>query len=90
VLDHAARGSSRTLEEVTMAGIGRYKLSDAIPRSQAGGRPAGGSPSDARVTEVEQVRQAQESRKARNAGVSTRERMVDIGRGQQQAGRQGS
>ena len=41
-------------------------------------------------TSAEQVREGQESQEAREAQASTRERMVDIGRGNQQAGRQGS
>ena len=38
----------------------------------------------------EQQRAAQEAKNAANAQSSTRDRMVDIGRGNQQAGRQGS
>jgi hypothetical protein len=37
---------------------------------------------------AEQVREARESAQAKNAEVSGRDRMVDIGRGNQQAGRQ--
>jgi hypothetical protein len=37
---------------------------------------------------AEQVREARESSQAKNAEGSTRDRMVDIGRGNQQAGRQ--
>jgi hypothetical protein len=37
---------------------------------------------------AEQVREARESNQAKNAEASTRDRMVDIGRGNQQAGRQ--
>ena len=39
---------------------------------------------------AEQAREADEGRQARGAGPSNRDRMVDIGRGNQQAGRQGS
>jgi hypothetical protein len=42
----------------------------------------------AKTVEAEQVREARESAEARNAEASTRDRMVDIGRGNQQAGRQ--
>jgi hypothetical protein len=38
--------------------------------------------------DAEQVREARESSQAKNAEGSTRDRMVDIGRGNQQAGRQ--
>ena len=38
---------------------------------------------------AEQTREAKESEKAHSAEASNRERMVDIGRGNQQAGRQG-
>jgi hypothetical protein len=38
--------------------------------------------------DAEQVREARESAQARNAEASSRDRMVDIGRGNQQAGRQ--
>ena len=37
---------------------------------------------------AEQVREARESSQAKNAEASVRDRMVDIGRGNQQAGRQ--
>jgi hypothetical protein len=92
-----------------MAGLGRFKMTDALPPEQraraeatqpdaAGppgptGRPrkgkrktAGGAAS--RGSDAEQVREARESAQARNAEASTRDRMVDIGRGTQQAGRQ--
>ncbi|WP_422925700.1 hypothetical protein [Singulisphaera sp. PoT] len=36
---------------------------------------------------AEQLREAEESRQAQNSGPSIRERMVDIGRGNQQSGR---
>ncbi len=91
-----------------MAGIGRYKLTDAIPpeqritpdpaqpgsgwsgrgkgnrkkRAGKGGAPGSGAQS------AEQVREAGESAQAKNAEASVRDRMVDIGRGTQQAGRQ--
>jgi hypothetical protein len=39
---------------------------------------------------AEQLREARESTQAKNAEASSRDRMVDIGRGNQQAGRQRS
>lgn len=95
-----------------MAGLGRFKMTDAIPPEQrakaeaaepdaegppgATGRPRkgkrkrpGGAGKAASVgLNSEQVREARESEQARNAEASTRDRMVDIGRGNQQAGRQ--
>jgi hypothetical protein len=102
-----------------MAGVGRFKLSDAMRehRAQAelaqpqgagqGGVPArkgkgtgkvkgrgkgqsaleAGRPSSAGLA-AEQLREARESAQAKNAEASTRDRMVEIGRGGQQAGRQ--
>jgi hypothetical protein len=74
-----------------MAGIGRYKLSDALrpPRRPAGG-DKGGKTRRTHEDTVEQTREAKESEGARRAEASIRDRMVDIGRGNQQAGRQGS
>ena len=40
-------------------------------------------------TNAEQERESRKDKDARNATASNRERMVDIGRGNQQAGRQG-
>ena len=98
-----------------MSGIGKFKLTDALPKSQAddlGGevnpsRPGAkvpgqgsgktkGKSKKAKVGKVEgthdlaaeQLREARESAKAKNAGASIRGHMVDIGRGNQQAGRQ--
>ncbi|HZW30548.1 MAG TPA: hypothetical protein VFF52_07570 [Isosphaeraceae bacterium] len=53
------------------------------------GRPAGeaGKSSSAGLA-AEQLREARESTQAKNAEASTRDRMVEIGRGNQQAGRQ--
>ena len=73
-----------------MAGIGRYKLSDAMPKPQKEGGKKGGRPMQAPEIAAEQTREARESEQARSAEASNRERMVDIGRGNQQAGRQGS
>jgi hypothetical protein len=99
-----------------MAGLGRFKMTDALPpeqraaaesslsddRGQAGsprragkgkrkgqGRSTGKSgQATANALDAEQVREARESTQARNAEASARDRMVDIGRGNQQAGRQ--
>jgi hypothetical protein len=99
-----------------MAGLGRFKMTDALPPEQrvnaessqsdnygqtgstgparkgkgkgkgkSSGK-AGKSPSQG--LDADQVRDARESAQARNAEASTRDRMVDIGRGNQQAGRQ--
>ena len=72
-----------------MSGIGRHKLSDAIPRppgsksSSKRGKP-GADPTLA----AELAREVHERDSARNAEASPRTRMVEIGRGNQQAGRQ--
>jgi len=97
-----------------MAGLGRFKMADALPpeqrakaelsqpadASQAGptgqarkGKGKGKSGGKAgkatsRGLNAEQVREARESAQAKNAESSPRDRMVDIGRGNQQAGRQ--
>ncbi|AGA26345.1 hypothetical protein [Singulisphaera acidiphila] len=73
-----------------MLRFGQYKLSDAIRqlRRKAGGGK-GGKPVPTRETAAEQVRETQESNEAGKARASSRDRMVDIGRGNQQAGRQG-
>ncbi len=97
-----------------MSGIGKFKLSDALPQSVAdtsdakdGARfkgkgqvkPSGrskkakaGDPAKAAAGEstAEQAREIREVTKAKNAGPSIRDHMVDIGRGNQQAGRQGT
>ena len=68
-----------------MAGIGKFKLTDAIAQ------PAGkGQAGQSRQASPAQLREEDESRKAKKAGTSNRSRMVEIGRGSQQAGRQGS
>ena len=98
-----------------MSGIGKFKLTDALPKNQAddlGGevnpsRPGAkvpgqgtgktkGKSKKAKAGKVEgthdlaaeQLREARESTKAKNAGASARGHMVDIGRANQQAGRQ--
>jgi hypothetical protein len=78
------------VKESIMAGIRKYKLTDVLrrPRREAdSGR--GGTPKRQYETGAEQSREAQECGEARGAVASNRERMVDIGRGNQQAGRQG-
>ena len=100
-----------------MSGIGKFKLTDALPKGQADdlgseaqpsrpgakvpGQGSGktkdkGKSKKAKAGKVEgthdlaaeQLREARESAKAKNAGGSVRGHMVDIGRGNQQAGRQ--
>jgi hypothetical protein len=65
---------------------GKAKISDALPQP----RPETGKPVSAHEATAEQTREAEESKQARSAEASIRDRMVDIGRGNQQAGRQGS
>jgi hypothetical protein len=48
----------------------------------------GGIPALTPAVDAEQVREADEGRRTRGAGPSIRDRMVAIGRGNQQAGRQ--
>jgi len=75
----------------TMAGIGKHKLSDSIPQPRPEpGIDGGGKPVPTPETAAEQIREADERAKAKAAEASNRDRMVDIGRGNQQAGRQGS
>ena len=76
--------------ETNLAEIGKHRLSDAISHqtSEACG-DKGRRPVPTHETAAEQTREAKESEEARSAGASNRERMVDIGRGNQQAGRQG-
>jgi hypothetical protein len=98
-----------------MAGIGRFKLIDALPqqtqaedfqprgvregsvptrkgkgKGRVKGKSAGsaGKPSASGGLAAELLREARESAQAKNAEASTRDRMVEIGRGNQQAGRQ--
>ena len=58
------------------------------PRPRAG-IDRGGKPRRTSEASAEQTREAHESEEARQAGPSNRERMVDIGRGNQQASRRG-
>ena len=73
-----------------MAGIGKYKLTDALNQMlRKVGRKRAGKPSPTHETAAEQARESNESREAQDAEASIRARMVDVGRGNQQAGRQG-
>lgn len=74
-----------------MSGIRRYKLTDALngPKPEADSGRAESTSKRQREPIAEQTREAQESGEARGAVATNRERMVDIGRGNQQAGRQG-
>ena len=69
-----------------MPGFRKIKLSDAMPHPHSVSR--GVSHGLSHVTQAEQIREAQESTRAHEAGSSNRDRMVNIGRGNQQAGRQ--
>jgi hypothetical protein len=73
-----------------MKRIGKYKLADALrqPPPEAGGGKRG-KPVATHETAAEQIREAAESGQAAGAALSIRDRMVAIGRGNQQAGRQG-
>ncbi len=80
-----------------MAGIGKFKLSDALPKSSvetsraakagAKGKATAGDAGAAELT-AEQAREIRETALAKNAEASIRGHMIDIGRGNQQAGRQ--
>ena len=72
-----------------MANYGRYKLSDAIPKPPEAGKKKQRKPAPAHVVR-EQAREAEESARAHAAEASNRDRMVDVGRGNQQAGCQSS
>ncbi|MGO9463244.1 MAG: hypothetical protein ACLQIB_40680 [Isosphaeraceae bacterium] len=95
-----------------MAGVGRFKLTDALPEQaepspladsgtsatparRGKGKSKGKSRSKGKGVQAstshlgaEQLREARESTQAKNAEAGIRDRMVDIGRGNQQAGRQ--
>jgi hypothetical protein len=73
-----------------MARIGKARLSDAIPKPQPAAGRKGGKPAPTHDATAEATREANESAQARNAEASIRARMVQIGRGNQQAGRQGT
>ena len=69
-----------------MSEIGKYKLTDALPPQH---EDKGGKPVPTHETAAEQAREEGESQQARDAEASIRDKMVNIGRGNQQAGRQG-
>ena len=73
-----------------MAEFGKRKLSDAMPKTHPTGKRKKGKPVPTHEVAAEQVRETRESTEAHEAEASNRDRMVDIGRGNQQAGRQGS
>jgi hypothetical protein len=86
-----------------MSGIGKFKLSDALPRTapiegaKGGSGKAQGRSKKATAGEAasgdlaaEQAREIREAVQAKNAGPTIRDDMVDVGRGNQQAGRQGT
>ena len=77
-------------EYFIMSEIGKYKLSDAVPKPDSEMEKSGNKKTEETGIDAEQVREAHESEDAKNASTSNRDRMVDIGRGNQQAGRQGS
>jgi hypothetical protein len=67
--------------------IGEHNVPDVVPhRLPAAGGDKGGRPVPTRATAAGQTRKGKESEEACSAGASNRERMVDIGRGNQQAG----
>jgi HSP20 family protein len=72
----------RPAQERDTSGIGKSSPASRPPNP-------GGKPEPTHDVAAEQIREANESEKARGAVASNRERMVDIGRGNQQAGRQG-
>jgi hypothetical protein len=73
-----------------MSEIGPHKLSDALSsQKHEASEDKGGKPVPTHEVAAEQVREARESEEAHDAEASNRERMVNIGRGNQQAGRQG-
>ncbi|WP_165068508.1 hypothetical protein [Paludisphaera rhizosphaerae] len=76
-----------------MAGIGKFRLSDALGKGAGGASKkdtasAKGKDKEKGAVAAEQTREALESAQAKNAEASARSHMVEIGRGNQQAGRQ--
>jgi len=72
-----------------MPWIAKYKLSDALRRPMPSAAKTFGKTPLPHEIVAEQVREESERRKARNNEASIRDRMVQIGRGNLQAGRQG-
>ncbi len=73
-----------------MSGIEKHESSDATHQghSRSGGPEEGGKPVSDHAA-AEQSREAQEAKEAVEAEGSIRARMLHIGRGNQQSGRQG-
>jgi hypothetical protein len=87
-IDRSTR--SHAEKETIMAGIGNYKMTDALCRPQRSpSSDQGGTSKRQHETSAEQTREAQQYGEACGAVASNRDRMVDIGCGNQQAGRQG-
>lgn len=73
-----------------MSEIDKKKSSDAIRRRASGPGVEGsrGKPVQDHTTAAEQSREAQEAKEAAEGKGSIRDHMVDMGRGNQQSGRQ--
>ncbi len=76
-----------------MSGIGRFKLSDAVGKSAGSSSKKDDAKGkdkekDKAAVASEMAREALESAQAKNSEASIRGHMVEIGRGNQQAGRQ--
>jgi len=72
----------RPAQERDTSGTGKSSPANRPPNP-------GGKPEPTHDVAAEQIREAKESGEAKGAVASNKERMVDIGRGNQQAGRQG-
>lgn len=82
-------GNGDSEKDAIMTESGRHRRSGVIPNQQPGsGGNKVGRPVPTHETAAEQIREAKESEEASGAKTSNRDRMVDIGRGNQQAGRQ--
>jgi hypothetical protein len=85
-LEQQANAEPSQSHEYTQAGsTGRAGKAKGKGRGKSSGK---GGQATSMALGAEQVREARESAQAKNAEASTRDRMVDIGRGNQQAGRQ--
>ena len=74
-----------------MSGIGKFKLSDALGKGDGPSKKeakAKAKDKETGTVAAEQTREALEAAQAKNAEASIRGHMVEIGRGNQQAGRQ--
>jgi hypothetical protein len=83
--------ATKSAKETVMSKIHKMKLSDAISPETAEPAPESphGKPVPNHATVAEQTRETQEAKEATKAKRSIRDRMVEIGRGNQQSGRQG-